>query len=119
MVMGNEVRRYTESPGLALRVEMPFSRTTATRVPGGRVMNLPLAVWAVDAGFRAGCTEAGAVVCGPSGCWAATRLATDSVEHRRIASSALRMMRWFISDLRVNNCDAASGEFGCLSIAAE
>jgi len=41
-VMGNEVRKYTEAPGLAVEVEMPFSRTTAIRVPDGTTTIVPV-----------------------------------------------------------------------------
>src|SRR5229473_458473 len=69
-VIGNDVCRYTESPGLALRVEIPFSSTTPIRVPAGiRIFSFESAPGAV-AGGGAGATGGGADVCGPSGCWA-------------------------------------------------
>src|SRR5437899_6939069 len=59
-----------ESPGLALRVEIPFSRQTPKRVPEGTT------ILSVEAG-RAGAADAvgaaatdGADCCGPSGCCA-------------------------------------------------
>src|SRR5215470_12945867 len=65
--MGNEVRRYTESPGLALRVEMPFSKTTPNRVPAGTTRRSPGAALRCGVGRAAGATETGAEVCGPGG----------------------------------------------------
>src|SRR6267142_5405144 len=69
-VIGNDVCRYTESPGLALRVEIPFSTTTPMRVPAGiNIFSFELAPCALAAG-GVGATGGGADVCGPSGCWA-------------------------------------------------
>src|SRR5882762_11191002 len=69
-VIGNDVCRYTESPGLALRVEIPFSRTTPMRVPAGiNIFSFEPAPCALAAG-GVGATGGGADVCGPSGCWA-------------------------------------------------
>src|ERR1700690_2415562 len=65
-VIGKEVRKYTESPGFAPRVEMPFSRTTAKRVPAGTLMGCDGPAFGAAA-----CTDrgagGGADVCGPSG----------------------------------------------------
>src|ERR1700674_1196152 len=69
-VIGNDVCRYTESPGLAPRVEMPFSNMTPMRVPAGtKIFSFEPAPCAV-AGGGAGAIGGGAAVCGPSGCWA-------------------------------------------------
>src|SRR5262249_5660141 len=59
-----------ESPGLALRVEIPFSRDTPKRVPAGTTILSGEAARAA-----AGCEEGrgaadGADCCGPSGCCA-------------------------------------------------
>src|SRR6516164_56871 len=66
MVIGKDVRKYTESPGFAVAVEMPFSKITPIRVPLGTKILSPAdaARGAAAAGVVAG---AGASVCGPSG----------------------------------------------------
>src|SRR6266850_647743 len=69
-VIGNDVCRYTESPGLALRVEIPFSSTTPMRVPAGtKIFSFDLALCSIVGGGE-GATGGGADVCGPSGCLA-------------------------------------------------
>src|SRR5437879_12668341 len=69
-VIGNEVCRYTESPGLALRVEIPFSSTTPMRVPAGtKIYSFEPAPCAVVGGDVVA-TGGGADVCGRVDCWA-------------------------------------------------
>src|SRR5712691_1837732 len=61
-VIGNDVCRYTESPGLALRVEMPFSSTTPMCVPAGiNIFSFEPALCAL-AGGEVGATGGGADV---------------------------------------------------------
>src|ERR1700686_3546275 len=69
-VTGNELRRYTESPALASRVEMPFSSTTASRVPAGTVILSEVPLWRGILDLATGPTAGGGEVCGPSGCCA-------------------------------------------------
>src|SRR5712664_607409 len=53
---------------------MPFSRTTATRVPAGTVtFSFAVGERFCNAGRSSGATGGGAAVCGPSGCWAKAR----------------------------------------------
>src|SRR6516225_353582 len=69
IVTGNEVCRYTESPGLALRVVIPFWRTTPMRVPAGTMTFSP-----EPARTGAGFGRTGeAAVCGPGGSCADNR----------------------------------------------
>src|ERR1700733_7514723 len=82
--MGNEVRRYTESPTLAFRVEMPFSSTTATRVPLGTRMDFPLEGAAAGISWGRG-SGVGAEVCGPASCWPA---ATETKTSAQVANNA-------------------------------
>src|ERR1700719_1936399 len=69
-VTGNELRRYTESPALASRVEMPFSSTTARRVPAGTVILSVVPPWRGILDLATGPTAGGGEGCGPSGCCA-------------------------------------------------
>jgi hypothetical protein len=78
IVIGNEVRKYTESPGLAVAVEIPFSSVTPIRVPVGTRIFSPVEVGfsAFGDGLVAG---AGASGCGPSGACAAASDATPNI----------------------------------------
>src|SRR5216683_1943337 len=89
-VIGKEVRKYRESPALALRVEMPFSRTTATRVPAGTV-TLSFAPMRLSVtGRAAGATGGAADACGPSGCCAKAKLDEPSTKRGRTKSERVR-----------------------------
>src|SRR6266851_6158768 len=89
-VIGKEVRKYRESPALALRVEMPFSRTTATRVPAGTITLSFAPTRLTRAGRAAGAIGAGADVCGPSGSCAKAKLDEASTKSGRAKSEGVR-----------------------------
>src|SRR5258708_6292940 len=69
-VIGKAVRKYSESPGLAPRVEIPFSSTTANRVPAGTLMRSAGPLLRASAGCGGRAAAAGGEIWGPSGCWA-------------------------------------------------
>src|SRR5216683_6150343 len=107
-VIGKEVRKYRESPALALRVEIPFSRTTATRVPAGTItLSFPL-TRLTKAGRAAGAIGAGADVCGPSGSCAKAKLDEERTNSGRAKSECVRftailhaVMRCRLASLRM------------------
>src|SRR5580658_4517363 len=110
-VIGKEVRKYTESPGFAPRVEMPFSRTTAKRVPAGTLMGCD-----GPALGPAACTDrgagGGADVCGPSGsCDRATPEVVPLINNAadRRTSVRLRCMAFSVLFLR-----CLRQNYGCL-----
>src|SRR5215472_2595827 len=115
-VTGKEVCRYTESPGLALRVEMPFWSTTPTRVPAGTMTFSPVPACGAGAGF--GATGGGASVCGPSCCCAASDMVKSRLAARTNTSLAPDSRVYFITASRMAYSDAQNNRNGCLSTAA-
>src|SRR5882757_576268 len=110
--MGNEVRKYRESPALALRVEIPFSSTTATRVPAGTVILSLGPARLSTAGRTSGPTGAGADVCGPSGCCAKAEL--DETTISKICEARIASVRFTASLHAVFRCEQQ--RYGCPSI---
>src|ERR1700726_4032561 len=98
-VTGNDVRRYTESPALASRVEMPFSSTTASRVPAGTVTLSEVPLWRGTLDLAVGPSGAGAEVCGPSGCCAEILGTNNIIAPAKVAPAYFRIPIRFL-DMR-------------------
>src|ERR1700741_737016 len=94
---------------------MPFSRTTATRVPAGSLILSPGPLRSVAA--RGLATGGGASVCGPGGsCASAHPLEMDITTKPPRAKEAKREM--FMMALRNCHSDARRSKNGCLRVYA-